>query len=162
METSNRRHYFADPTSLSHASQGSLSAVELDFKSLSHNSIFEGPFFLVPSRDWISITFSPLITSSALLPLLQIPEWGSSSVEREELLEVIKEDATCSPASSIYLTLASSGLTAYPVLSYPSKNIPAYSHLLLAWPAQYVHMMILLDKMRFELQELDRKHSLRL
>ena len=125
METSNRRHYFADPTSLSHASQGSLSAVELDSKShsLSHNSIFEGPFFLVPSRDWISITFSPLITSSALLPLFQIREWGSGSVEREELLEVIKEDATCSPASSIYLTLASSGLTAYPVLSYPSKHI---------------------------------------
>ena len=139
METSNRRHYFADPTSLSHASQGSLSAVELDSKShsLSHNSIFEGPFFLVPSRDWISITFSPLITSSALLPLFQIREWGSGSVEREELLEVIKEDATCSPASSIYLTLASSGLTTYPVLSYPSKHIRAYSHLLLDWGAQY-------------------------
>ena len=137
METSNRRHYFADPTSLSHASQGSLSAVELDFESLSQNSIFEGPFFLVPSRDWISITFSPLITSSAPLPLLQIREWGSGSVEREELLEVIKEDATCSPASSIYLTLASSRLTAYPVLSYPSKHIRAYSHLLLDWGAQY-------------------------
>ena len=139
METSNRRHYFADPTSLSHASQGSLSAVELDFKSpsLSYKSIFEGQFVIVPSRDWISITFSPLITSSALLPLLQILEWGSGSVEREELLEVIKEDATCSPASSIYLTLASSGLTTYPVLSYPSKHIRAYSHLLLDWGAQY-------------------------
>lgn len=110
-------------------------AAELDLKSrsLSYKSIFEGQFF---PRSISGLNLHHFFTSYYFFRSAAIapdPRMRLGSVEREELLGVIKEEATCTPASSIYLTLASSGLTAYPVLSHPSKHTRASSYLLFDW-----------------------------
>ena len=110
---------------------------KVDFKS--HTPPFVCGSFFPLSHPRIKSPF--LFGSHRLLLLLLAGCYCSRSWneveppldEREELLGVIKEEATCTPASSIYLTLASSGLTAYPVLSHPSKHTRAFSHLLFDW-----------------------------